>query len=312
MSARDTPVMRQHAEAKREYPDALIFFRLGDFYELFGQDAIIAAPLLELVLTSRNKGASDEIPMAGVPHHAAHSYIGRLLEAGHKVAICEQMADPSKCKGIVPRQVVRVITPGLVTDREQLDASTNNWLAAVDADPLQFGLALLDLSTGELSSISLNNRAMLLAELARVSPRECLFGGLDPQLDMADFIKIFRTTLPRTICRDDSSLEDVEIQSLLAGLTYERDSLTVAELRCVARAIRFAKQCNIGKELPVYRLTRIDASSNLIIDDVTQTHLELVQSTSGGKAATLLSIIDFNEHARWSPTSTTTTFGAPA
>src|SRR4030095_2232456 len=106
--------------------------------------------LLDLTLTSRNRGKPDEVPMAGVPHHAAHSYLAKLLELGHKVAICEQMADPAKVKGIVPREVVRVITPGLVTDREQLDASTNNWLAALDVGASAVGIALLDLSTAEL------------------------------------------------------------------------------------------------------------------------------------------------------------------
>src|SRR3954462_3808601 len=162
MSARLTPVMQQHAEAKRAHPDAIVFFRLGDFYEMFGDDAVLAAPLLELTLTSRNKGKEDEIPLAGVPHHAAAGYIAKLLALGHKVAICEQMADPSKVKGIVPRQVVRVITPGLVTDGDQLDAQRNHFLAAVDlgdsasekvaegqgSGPL--GVALLDLSTGKL------------------------------------------------------------------------------------------------------------------------------------------------------------------
>src|SRR5882757_173687 len=135
LSARLTPVMQQHAAAKRAHPDAIVFFRLGDFYEMFGNDAVVAAPLLELTLTSRNKGKADEIPLAGVPHHAAAGYIARLLSLGHKVAICEQMADPSKVKGIVPRAVVRVITPGLVTDGEQLDGRVNHFLCAIEGTP---------------------------------------------------------------------------------------------------------------------------------------------------------------------------------
>ena len=139
MSARETPVMKQHAAAKRAYPDAILFFRLGDFYEMFGEDAVVCAHELELTLTSRNKGKPDEIPMAGVPHHAAHGYISRLLEKGYKVAICEQMADPSKVKGIVPREVVRVITPGTVTDGEQLKPRINNWLCGVHLDTTGVG-----------------------------------------------------------------------------------------------------------------------------------------------------------------------------
>ena len=112
MAGPKTPVMQQHARAKGAYPDAIVFFRLGDFYEMFGDDAVLASRLLDLTLTSRNRGKPDEVPMAGVPHHAAHGYIAKLLELGHQVALCEQMADPSKVKGIVPREVVRVITPG--------------------------------------------------------------------------------------------------------------------------------------------------------------------------------------------------------
>src|SRR3954470_20480263 len=129
MASSKTSFMQQHAEAKASHPDAIVFFRLGDFYEMFGDDAVRGSQLLDLTLTSRNRGKPDEIPMAGVPHHAAAGYVAKLLELGHKVALCEQMADPSKVKGIVPREVVRVITPGLVTDREQLDAGANNYLA---------------------------------------------------------------------------------------------------------------------------------------------------------------------------------------
>ncbi len=111
--ASQTPVMRQYLAAKAAYPDALLFFRMGDFYELFFEDAVVAAKALDLTLTARNKGAADEIPMAGVPHHAASAYVQKLLEQGFNVAICEQMADPSKVKGIVPRAVVRVATPGI-------------------------------------------------------------------------------------------------------------------------------------------------------------------------------------------------------
>ena len=143
-----TPSMQQHAAAKRAYPAAIVFFRMGDFYEMFGDDAVLGAKLLELTLTARNRGKPDEIPMAGVPHHAAHGYITRLLELGQQVAICEQMGDPSKVKGLVPREVVRVITPGLVTDSDQLPANANNFLCAIDVTSSDVGVVLYDLSTG--------------------------------------------------------------------------------------------------------------------------------------------------------------------
>src|SRR5258708_6401980 len=130
--ASQTPVMRQYLTAKAAHPDALLLFRMGDFYELFFEDAGVAAKALDLTLTARNKGSDDEVPMAGVPHHAASAYVQRLLEQGFKVAICEQMADPSKVKGIVPREVVRVVTPGIAYDDSGLDARQNHYLVAVE------------------------------------------------------------------------------------------------------------------------------------------------------------------------------------
>src|SRR5215510_5629410 len=171
--------MRQYHAAKTAHPDAILFFRMGDFYEMFHDDAVVASRALDLTLTSRNKGAADEVPMAGVPHHAAAGYIARLLALGHKVAICEQMGDPAKTRGIVPRSVVRVLTPGLVTDGEQLDGRLNHFLCAVHGklEPgSPIGLARLDLSTGELSAASFEDVAALVGELSRLDPRELLFG----------------------------------------------------------------------------------------------------------------------------------------
>src|SRR6185437_15284867 len=150
-NASQTPVMRQYLTAKAAHPDALLLFRMGDFYELFYEDAVVAARALDLTLTARNKGAEDEIPMAGVPHHAASSYVQRLLEQGFKVAICEQMADPSKVKGIVPREVVRVVTPGIAYDDAGLEARQNHYLVSVErAGEAGCGVAALGLSTGAL------------------------------------------------------------------------------------------------------------------------------------------------------------------
>ncbi|MET0285127.1 MAG: DNA mismatch repair protein MutS, partial [Polyangiales bacterium] len=173
-SGRNSPVMQQFFRAKEQYPDALLFFRMGDFYEFFYDDAVEASKLLELTLTSRSKDAEVPIPMAGVPHHAATGYIARLLELGRKVAICEQMADPSTVKGIVPREVVRVITPGLVLDPEVLDARAHNYLASLAWSGSRVGVATLEISTGELRACALEDNASALTELARLDPRELL------------------------------------------------------------------------------------------------------------------------------------------
>lgn len=291
MGARDTPVMRQHAEVKLAYPDALVFFRLGDFYELFGTDAVVAAKLLELTLTSRNKGAHDEIPMCGVPHHSAHVYLGRLLEAGHKVAICEQMADPAKCKGIVPRQVVRVLTPGLLTDQEQLDAGSNNWLVAVEATDSEIALGLLDISTGELSSMVLPDATMLLGELARIAPRECLYDPTSTKPLLDELSSLLGHYLPRTLLRADSGIAQTEVETTLVKVSATELLPSTGEGRAVARVLRYAQSCTLGKELPVHRLTRVSASDHLIIDEVTQSHLELTISLRGEKSGTLLSVL---------------------
>jgi DNA mismatch repair protein MutS len=291
MDARKTPVMAQHAAAKRAYPDAILFFRLGDFYEMFGDDAVLSARLLDLTLTSRNKGKPDEIPMAGVPHHAAHGYIAKLLELGHKVAICEQMADPAKVKGIVPREVVRVITPGLVTDRDQLDAANNNWLAALEISNSELGIALLDLSTGELAAAKVPDLSAVLAELARAAPREVLIGETDPD-GSSSALAAVRTLLGGVAVRSDAGALEDDLGQWLGALTHDAEQLEPVARRAVARALRFARACHPSSELPVQRIARWDPATAMVIDRVAQAHLELVTSNSGAPSATLLAVID--------------------
>ena len=167
----DTPMFRQYRAAKAKFPDAIVLFRMGDFYEMFFDDAVLAAPLLGIALTSRSKAAEEQIPMCGVPHHAVDSYITHLVEAGHKVAICEQMADPATVKGLVPREVIRVVTPGTNLDPEAIDARAAQYLVALvpSAEPAApWGLAAADLTTGELLGCALDGPAAVHAELARL------------------------------------------------------------------------------------------------------------------------------------------------
>ena len=293
-----TPVMRQHEEAKASHPDALVFFRLGDFYEMFGEDAVVASKALSLTLTSRNKSDPDEHPMCGVPYHAAHGYIAKLLALGHKVALCEQMADPSKVKGIVPRQVVRVVTPGLITDVDQLDARENHYLVAVDAGEgdaagREFGLALLDLSTGELSAAKIDGAAALLGEIARAEPREVIFAaGLD------DVKAAVALSIPRAALRDDEPLDPATIAALIddsVEVPLAAEALAahaILAVRAAARALRFARRCTPGQRLPVRRLVSHDPSSSLRIDETAEVHLELVRAVDGTRQGSLLHVID--------------------
>ena len=177
-----TPAMERYYELKEEYPDSILFFRMGDFYEMFGEDSRIASKVLELALTSRTKNKEgkpdvENNPMCGVPFHAADIYIGRLTDRGYKVAICEQMADPSEVKGILPRDVVRVITPGTVTDAAHLDEKNTNFLCAAYGDASGFGAAFADVTTGELFLVTLPSWQKLVDELARYNPAEIILSA---------------------------------------------------------------------------------------------------------------------------------------
>jgi DNA mismatch repair protein MutS len=172
--------MRQFLDVKDRYPDAIVFFRLGDFYEMFFEDAVLGARLLDLTLTTRDKGKDDAIPMCGVPHHAARGYVARLCELGHKVVICEQVEDARLAKGLVKREVVRVVTPGVVVDEESLEPKAAHYLAAIAAIDGAIALAYLDATTGELRATTVADRDALADELARVGPREVLIDVNEP------------------------------------------------------------------------------------------------------------------------------------
>ena len=170
-----TPMMEQYFQIKAQYPDAFLFYRLGDFYEMFYEDAKKAAQILELTLTSRNKNAEDPIPMCGVPYHAASGYIDTLVEQGYKVAICEQVEDPKLTKGMVKREVVQLVTPGTVMDGKSLAAKENNFLTALSYQEGQFGFSYVDLSTGELKATVLADEESVLNEASILQTKEIIF-----------------------------------------------------------------------------------------------------------------------------------------
>ena len=169
-----TPMMQQYLRIKSQYPDILLFYRMGDFYELFYDDARRAAALLDITLTARGQSAGEPIPMAGVPFHAVDSYLARLVRKGESVAICEQLGDPATAKGPLERQVVRIVTPGTVTDAALLDARADTLVAAVVREGTRFGLAWLDLAAGRFSVLQAEGHGALEAELERLKPAELL------------------------------------------------------------------------------------------------------------------------------------------
>ncbi|HEX4786722.1 MAG TPA: DNA mismatch repair protein MutS, partial [Candidatus Sulfotelmatobacter sp.] len=187
MTEPSTPLMRQYAAVKKEHPTALLFFRLGDFYELFFDDAILAAKELQITLTSRNKEKGIAVPMCGVPYHAAEGYIGKLIRKGFKVAICEQMEDPRQAKKLVRREVTRVVTPGTAAD-SLLGSEENNFLAALAKVGERVGFAALDLSTGEFRATEFSGEGALRRvqeELEQLKPKELLYGSAAPLFERA-------------------------------------------------------------------------------------------------------------------------------
>lgn len=288
--SRHTPVMEQFFAAKAQYPDSLLFFRMGDFYELFYDDAIVASDALDIALTSRGKDRQGEnIPMAGVPHHAAAGYLARLLEKGFSVAICEQLADPATVKGIVPRGVVRVATPGLALDPDALDAKSDNVLAAIHSGTPR-GLAALELSRADLRACVVRDDAALLAELARLEPREVLLDGPLPDLE-ATLARLF----PRTAVRRVEAVEDDAALPRFLGdeeATRARNEVDLAGRRAAIAALRYAQAAQPEAEVRVGRLIRYDPGERLILDEVAVRNLELVRTLSGDKQGSLLQMMD--------------------
>jgi DNA mismatch repair protein MutS len=287
-----TPVMRQFLSAKIAHADALIFFRMGDFYELFYEDAAIAARALELTLTSRNKNSEDEIPMAGVPHHAASAYIQKLLDQGFKVAICEQMADPATVKGIVPREVVRVVSPAIAYDDAGLDARKNMYLAAIELDAVNYGISAIDASTGELRACEVDDAASALAELVRLDPRELYVGKGAEHLANA-----FQASRPRAVIRDGlAALGESEAMAILDAAIGKGEAEAASRSRvaraAAARCVETLNACEPGKRIAVARLVGYELGETLLLDEATQAHLELVRASDDDAKASLLAQID--------------------
>ncbi len=294
---RETPLMQQYLGIKSEHPDAILFFRLGDFYEMFFDDAVTVSSALDLTLTSRHKGSEEPIPMAGVPHHAARSYIARLTEQGHKVALCDQVEDAKLTKGLVKREVVRVITPGVVVDDEALDPKRARYLAAIAGGGERWGLAYLDVSTGEFRATELNSLQSLIAEVSRVGPHEILAEAADLAPDkgvLGELLQLYRQSAYTAIEPHTWQQAKGVLESALAGTAAE---LGLEERAIAARAaadvIVYARATQPAGMLPVSRLQLYDSGQAMVLDDVAIANLELTETLMGGKkAGSLLDVID--------------------
>ena len=293
-AARDTPMMRQFLSIKSQHPDAIVFYRMGDFYEMFLSDAEIAAPLLDIALTTRDRGKEDAVPMCGIPVHSADPHIKRLAELGHRVAICEQVEDAKAAAGrrLVKREVVEVITPGLVGNPDGLDGTRELCLAALDPGP-PVGLAILDASTGEFRSTQVDSAetadfpSAILEELQRVDPREILIPRDHPALErrLEKLIPGAARTRVAPAFYDPSKV-GVSIQ----GFDGSRSDPAI---RAAAALLAYVSENQPFALSHTNRLRRYRLADTMILDAATRAHLELFcNGEDGGRARTLISRID--------------------
>ncbi|MBI5485301.1 MAG: DNA mismatch repair protein MutS [Deltaproteobacteria bacterium] len=294
-----TPMMRQYLEIKSGHPDAILFFRMGDFYEMFLDDALLAARVLDIALTSRNKGSGDEIPFCGVPFHSAAPYIAKLIEAGYKVAVCEQVEDPKQAKGIVRREVVRVITPGLLIESESLMPEENNFLLALHlgADGL-WGCAWLDVSTGEFRVTEVTGVAAVTSEAVGINPREVL---LADNLEIDSLAAELRSFLAERICSRTPGwvFERDYAAGLLCGQfgAASAEALGLSGMPCgliAAGAALYYLRENRKSALPHLRDIRVcQRSEHLALDAATRRNLEIIATMADGrKSGSLLGCLD--------------------
>jgi DNA mismatch repair protein MutS len=316
--AGSTPAMRQYFDAKRQYRDAIVFFRMGDFYEMFYEDALTAARALELTLTSRSKDSlGGAIPMCGVPHHAADGYIARLVKKGFRVAVCEQMEDPRKAKGLVRREVVRVVSPGTLTDAGYLDArepaflmglvpvtcdtrSTYSEPRAATTEPRTagYGVALLDLSTGEFTTaeyLGPDARQALADELTVLRPREIVTpDGFDDAAALVEQLRLgARVTTAEAWTFEFESARDALLAQLqtqtLQGFGLADRHAAICAAGALVQYLRDTQKADLAH---VREIAFRSGADYMVIDPTTLKNLEVIEAADGGRAGSLLHEID--------------------
>lgn len=308
-----TPMLRHYLEVKADHPDSVLLYRMGDFYELFFEDAVEAAPLLGVTLTARGKGTPNETPMCGVPHHAIDTYIGKLLRAGRKVAMCDQVEDPKQAKGLVKREVTRVITPGTVSEPELLDAKEENLLAALAWRGDTGAAAFLDVSTGDFSVRRWGSAELALEDLAVTRPREVVYPAGELPSSLSEWVA--REVMCFTAIEDDALLERRRAADLL------REQLDAATLRgfglddrepaveAAGLALAYARDTQLSELAHVRSLSVRESADAAVLDATTLANLEVfrtlradspnlagtdarARASSGPRKATLVGVLD--------------------
>ena len=286
-----TPMMQQYLKLKAENPDILLFYRMGDFYELFYDDAKKAAALLDISLTKRGQSAGNPIPMAGVPYHAVEGYLAKLVQLGEPVAICEQVGDPATSKGPVERKIVRIVTPGTVSDEALLPERQDNLIVAVYQEKEKFGLATLDMTSGRFQLCEPHSKEALQAELQRINPVELLY--CEDFVEMA-IIEHYKGLRRRPIWEFELSTAISELDRQfgtkdLRAFGVEKSPLGLAAAGCL---LQYAKETQRASLPHIQSISVIQNNDNIQLDAATRRNLELTQNLAGGTENTLSSVLD--------------------
>ena len=293
-----SPMMQHYVATKKEYPDCILFYRLGDFYEMFFEDAQTVSRELELTLTGKDCGLEERAPMCGVPYHAAEVYISRLIEKGYKVAICEQVEDPKKAKGMVKREVIRVVTPGTMLDGQNLDESKNNYLMSIVCTEDRFGVSVADVSTGECLVTEVDAQRKLLDEIHKFMPAEIICNqaflvcGVDVE-DLKNRLSIALSALDDWYF-DDSTCEQT-LKEHFQCATLE--GLGIGDFSCGAIAagalFRYLQETQKSSLSQMTHITPYSAEKYMLLDSSTRRNLELTETLrEKQKRGSLLWVLD--------------------
>ena len=297
-----SPMMKHYVETKDKYRDCFLFYRLGDFYEMFFDDAILASRELEITLTGKDCGLAERAPMCGIPFHAAENYIERLIEKGYKVAICEQLEDPSTCKGIVKRDVVRIVTPGTVTETNMLDEKENNYIMSVYQKGIYYGISVCDVTTGDFFASEIketNNFQILLDEIARYNPAEIitnkLFFGIE------DNVKLIRERFKVYISAVEDEIYSEDFEQLVENYRFldntENQEIDVADkMLLIGSTNALLEYLNITQKVKLDHINTIkiyDINKYMSLDINARRHLELTEKMRDkSKKGTLIWVLD--------------------
>ncbi len=295
--ATPTPMMRQYLEIKSQYPDAILFFRLGDFYEMFLDDAVTASRILDITLTSRNKNSDEEVPLCGVPYHSAQPYIAKLVASGHKVAVCEQVEDPKSVKGIVKRDVVRVVTPGMVLESDMLTPDENNYLMVLARCDNAFGVAVVDISTGEFRVTSVDSVADLGREIDGNQPREIVLCACDEEALREQLAGHFQermvNVLPEWVFEGDEARQRLYRFFHCDNLDAFGCQHMPAAIRAAGAALYYVQETQKSTVEHIRTLKTYHVQDFMVLDEATRRNLELTATLIDGKRhGSLLGALD--------------------